>query len=338
MGAADALGDQGVLADGPVIEFGGSRAVELRGGLAVLHQRGEHLRAVAAGVAALEADGEPPIAAFAQAVVHLGKGRGAMDADFAAARAALVQDGSLLVCGDNAVGGAAAIARLGEQLAQEPVIVANRARGRIARFARGPLPPVAPPGSRLPLAPPSCAAAFGGAVEITARPGVFSADGLDEGTAALIGELAAWPGAPTRVLDLGCGAGHLGIAALLRWPAATAVLADADRRAVASARDNLVRLGLAERAEVRWWDAFEPAPASGVDLVLINPPFHTGVAVDFGPAKAMFRAAAAASAARSTWLIVANRRLPYEAELARHGALRLLKEAGGFKVLEVRRG
>jgi hypothetical protein len=52
----------------------------------------------------------------------------------------------------------------------------------------------------------------------------------------------------------------------------------------------------------------------------------------------MFRAAAAASSPGSRWLVVANRKLPYETDLMRYGALGAASEAAGFKVLEVRRG
>ncbi|MBA3845643.1 MAG: methyltransferase, partial [Planctomycetes bacterium] len=303
------------------------------------HQRAQYLRAAAAGLPVVdEVDG--PERRWGQAVVHVAKGWAGTLADADAAETMLAISGRLVVCGDNQLGAAKAIARLGDLLGQSATLLAQRAHGRIAAFtrmeARRLHPHIQP--SHIPLAPPGLASAFGGDAVLRARAGVFSGDALDEGTAALLGALAEHPVAPRRILDLGCGMGHLAIAAMRRWPAAEAHLADGDHRAITSASENLRRLGLSDRAVVHWWDAFEPAPAADVDLVLINPPFHTGVAVDFGPAKAMFRAAAAASAPRSTWLIVANRRLPYEAELSRHGTLRALLAADGFKVLEVRRG
>ncbi|HYE04311.1 MAG TPA: methyltransferase [Planctomycetota bacterium] len=339
MAAAEALGDAGVLGSAPVLEFGGTAAVALRGGGAILHQRADSLRATAAGLPVLD-DPEGTGQRWTQAVVHVGKGWAGTLADAAAAEEMLAVGGRLILCGDNQLGAAKAIARVGDLLGQAPTPLAQRAHGRIASFTRHEVARLRQHSATtvIRLAPAALASAFGGEVALHAQAGVFSGDALDEGTAALLAALAGHASEPRRVLDLGCGIGHLAIAALRLWPSATAHLADGDRRAIASATWNLRQLGLADRSVLHWWDAYEPAPAADVDLVLINPPFHTGVAVDFGPAKAMFRAAAAASATRSTWLIVANRRLPYEAELSRHGALRPLSEAAGFKVLEVRRG
>jgi 16S rRNA (guanine1207-N2)-methyltransferase len=137
------------------------------------------------------------------------------------------------------------------------------------------------------------------------------------------------------VVDLGCGAGHLGIAALLAWPEATAVLADGDHRAVASVAANLGRLGLSTRAEARWWDAAEELVGGPYDLALINPPAHEGAAVSLGPAQAMLRSLRPALARDGRIALVANRRLPYERELAAFGACRLAQERDGFKILVV---
>jgi 16S rRNA (guanine1207-N2)-methyltransferase len=76
-------------------------------------------------------------------------------------------------------------------------------------------------------------------------------------------------------------------------------------------------------------------PASGFDLILCNPPCHAGMANDLGIARAMFRAAVAVLRPGGRLLVVANRQLPYEADLARLGALSCLSQEGGFKILAV---
>jgi 16S rRNA (guanine966-N2)-methyltransferase len=79
-----------------------------------------------------------------------------------------------------------------------------------------------------------------------------------------------------RVLDLFAGTGALGIEALSRG-AAHAAFVDADRLAVAAVRENLDRLGFADRATVERVPArtflARAAPGEPFDLVLLDPPY-----------------------------------------------------------------
>jgi len=333
--AVEAIDDAGVLRAEPCLEFGGSRAVAARGGIAVLPWRDAYLAAIAAGLAAQPVADGIPVGAYRQAVVHLQKGRAATVADIVAAWRLLPPGGRLLVCGDNDLGIATFLKRIGEDLGQPGELVANRAHGRIAGYLRGDRPPPPmPPNVDVPLLPASARGEPGADVMLAVAPGVFSADGLDGGTAALLGCLSQCP-PPGRVLDLGCGAGHLAVAALVRWPRCTALLADGDHRAVVCATANLARLGLADRAQVVWWDAREPAPARAIDLALVNPPFHSGPAVDLAPAKAMFRALGEALAPGGRALVVANRTLPYERDLTNLGRVHVARQDSGFKVIQL---
>lgn len=77
---------------------------------------------------------------------------------------------------------------------------------------------------------------------------------------------------PRRILDLGTGSGALLLAALAEWPEATGRGVDASAGAVAVARGNAARLGLAARATIAA-GGWEAAADGGYDLVLCNPPY-----------------------------------------------------------------
>lgn len=78
--------------------------------------------------------------------------------------------------------------------------------------------------------------------------------------------------APERILDLGTGSGALLLAALSQWPQARGVGVDISPAALAVARNNAERLGLADRADFRSGDWAEGIDGP-FDLILINPPY-----------------------------------------------------------------
>ena len=71
------------------------------------------------------------------------------------------------------------------------------------------------------------------------------------------------------------------------------------------------------------------------DFVVSNPPFHALTQADRPDlGRAFIAAAAAALRSGGRLLMVANRHLPYEAELAaQFGAVRVLAQAQGFKAI-----
>lgn len=79
---------------------------------------------------------------------------------------------------------------------------------------------------------------------------------------------APWP-KPTTAFDIGTGTGVLAV--LLAGRGARRIVAtDIEARAVACARDNVDRLGLADRVHIEQTDVF---PAGRADLVVCNPPW-----------------------------------------------------------------
>ena len=84
----------------------------------------------------------------------------------------------------------------------------------------------------------------------------------------------AGPGPGPRILDLGTGSGCLLLSVLAEVPAAWGLGTDVSAGAIAAARENAARLGLATRACFAVADWAAPLGGdSGFDLVLANPPY-----------------------------------------------------------------
>ena len=110
----------------------------------------------------------------------------------------------------------------------------------------------------------------------TTDAGVFSRDGLDVGTRALLESLPPLHG---RVLDLGCGWGPVGVTLARKYPECEIVMTDVNQRAVDLSVQNLAANGA--RAAVVQGDGFENVPGS-FDYVITNPPIRAGKAVIYG--------------------------------------------------------
>ena len=162
------------------------------------------------------------------------------------------------------------------------------------------------------------------------EPGLFSAEGIDPGSRRLA---EVFPGRlKGRVADLGAGWGWLSIQALAAGPGITQIdLYETEARAL-----DMARLNLSDpRAAFHWADV--GGLGRGVppyDRVIANPPFHRGRAAQPELGTAFIAAAARILKPSGQFLMVANRQLPYEAELdARFREWERLTEEGGYKVL-----
>ncbi len=326
-------GDRPLLADcaapaSPVVEIGGWEFAGRHDGWAVLFWRVDFRAARAAGVRARPEVGDLEPGSQGCVAVHCQRSRDHTRVDLAAAWELLAPDGRLLLVGHNDRGVRSMARELETELAQTGEILVNRSRGRVVAFTRA---------DERTLTAPAANAIAVEDLELQAPPGVFSAGHLDPGTAMLLARLDACT-APERVLDCCCGIGPLGLCALRRWPTARAVLVDADHRAVMAAWENAESAGLSSRCDASWWESGEPLPyVEPFDLVLINPPAHRGDAVDVSAGLAAVQAAAAALAPGGSLMLVANRRLPYEAALGAFGAVERLEEQDGYKVLRLER-
>ncbi|MCA9726496.1 MAG: class I SAM-dependent methyltransferase [Candidatus Eisenbacteria bacterium] len=110
-------------------------------------------------------------------------------------------------------------------------------------------------------------------LEIWSYPGVFSQEHLDLGTRLLLSNLPATPPEKT-VVDLGCGAGVLGLVLAQRGEHIKLLLVDDSYLAVRSAEETFHRNGVA--AEIRADDGLTEVDPGSVAVVVSNPPIHDG--------------------------------------------------------------
>lgn len=107
--------------------------------------------------------------------------------------------------------------------------------------------------------------------------GVFSKDGVDRGTRALI---EAMPPLSGRALDLGCGWGAAGIPLALKNPGCAFVLTDINERAASLAAENARKNG-AGNVSVVTGDGFA-AVEGAFSAIFTNPPIRAGKETIYG--------------------------------------------------------
>lgn len=159
-------------------------------------------------------------------------------------------------------------------------------------------------------------------------PGVFSWNRLDPGSVLLEQSLPPLGG---RGADFGCGIGVLARAILASPTVEHLAMLDIDRRAVEMAARNITD----PRAEIRWVDVRSSTEFTGLNFVVMNPPFHDGGAEDQTLGQSFIRRAAETLRPGGILWLVANRHLPYEGVLKplfRRVTLKV--EAGGYKIYE----
>ncbi len=113
---------------------------------------------------------------------------------------------------------------------------------------------------------------------IEAEAGLFSPSHADAGTLLMASQVMLEPG--QKLLDLGCGAGLVGIAAAKVLGPENVYMTDVDASAVRCARENAARNGVAG-VHIVLGDALEAVPVADFDWILSNPPYHA----DFSVAK-----------------------------------------------------
>jgi 16S rRNA (guanine1207-N2)-methyltransferase len=149
-------------------------------------------------------------------------------------------------------------------------------------------------------------------LRIVTGPGVFSHGRLDAGTRLLLDHLPS--DMAGSVLDLGCGSGVIAAVVKSRVPDCAVTLSDASAFALHAASRTFAVNGLvAERIVAS--DVFSHI-AGTFDVIISNPPFHQGIATNYEVVSAFFAGCASRLRPGGRVIIVANRFLPYERQMA----------------------
>jgi len=171
-------------------------------------------------------------------------------------------------------------------------------------------------------------------LRLVSLPGVFAHGRLDRGTEVLLQAMSRFTAksAPAgRVLDFGCGIGVIGLSLLVKNPDVQLTLLDHSALALESARLSLLANGL--QAELLASDGLAEV-RQRFDWIVSNPPFHRGIASDYGVAQRFFTQARTVLSKQGKMLLVCNTHLPYESWLAEQfGRVEQVDSGSGYKVL-----
>ena len=241
--------------------------------------------------------------------------------------------GVLVLAGANDAGIRSAIGDAREAVGPS-VVEDYRRRNRVAHIAIPAVMPEAPAWAEEAGIAPGTWSRFTvseGGIELVfeSLPGVFSADRLDDGTRLLLEHLDVPEGG--SVLDVGCGAGVIGVVAARRG-AGSLTMTDVNLLAVAAARRNA---DLADApAEVLGSDVYGGVEGRRFDLIVSNPPFHQGKLVDYDMPQRLIGEARDHLKPDGRLIIVANAFLPYDRLMREHlGEAEVVAATRQYRVL-----
>ncbi len=151
---------------------------------------------------------------------------------------------------------------------------------------------------------------------VCAQGGAFAGTSIDIGTYDLLAVLDRVSGQQgMRIIDFGCGTGVLATQIAKLRPSATVIASDQSAAAVESARATIAANGVEDRVSVVRDDGLSSQPDASADLILFNPPFHSGAAVHAGTSLRLFADAGRVLKPGGELWVVANRHLSYKPAL-----------------------
>lgn len=167
--------------------------------------------------------------------------------------------------------------------------------------------------------------------DYVSQPGLFAWDRIDAGSALLSAHLP--PPLSGKGVDFGCGYGFLTCHALRHCQNIESLIAlDDDWRAVSCCGDNIAQAPNPGRGAARWGDATKSG-LSGLDFVIMNPPFHESRPAQAQLGQSFILAAAGALRPGGDLWMVSNAHLPYEQALSSaFSSVRRVVEENGYKI------
>jgi 16S rRNA (guanine1207-N2)-methyltransferase len=254
---------------------------------------------------------------FQVVIIELPKGRQLARRWLVEAHALLVDGGSLYLAGANE-SGAQSMIKDAHELFGNSGILAYKKGSRLARCNKIEEPLYSPPDWALDagIAPGSWSSYWveldEDRFELQTLPGVFSQGGLDEGTRLLLHHMPAPFG--SSILDIGCGAGVIGLAIARRLyaqgKAPSITMVDSSLLATACAQENARRSQI-PGIQVQASDLLEGLQGQQFDQILTNPPFHAGVEVNYAISEELIAQSHAALVPGGELILVANRFIRY---------------------------
>lgn len=168
-------------------------------------------------------------------------------------------------------------------------------------------------------------------LKIITLPGVFSYGKLDEGTRMLIEGLTVKEN--SKVLDWGCGCGIIGLVAKKIQTSSKVDMVDSNALALEATKMTMTINGLPTE---RIWasDVFSDVKDK-YDLILSNPPFHSGIETDYDTVEKFISETKAHLHPKGRQRIVANAFLKYRPLIKKaFGNCEIVAENNAYKIYE----
>jgi len=153
---------------------------------------------------------------------------------------------------------------------------------------------------------------------ISNHANVYAREKLDIGARYFIENLPK-VAANSKVIDLGCGNGVIGLTVLANQPQAHVQFIDESTMAIASAKHNIETNlpEVIEQCEFTLNDSLTDIEGGSVDLILCNPPFHQNTATTDHIAWQMFKDSHRVLKKGGELRIIGNQKLAYHIKLQR---------------------